>query len=577
MKRTTVGLSLALALGLGCARLTAEDVFSNPGWITVPDVSNAIPFPSTISVSVTPPLAGPSLFLAPGTPLLTNTRVRLNGWWHSYTADTVWWVTGPTGATSTINNYAWPPNGTLLYSDAGPYFPATPLSVFNGTNPNGTWGLYIQDNVGWDSGFVSGGWDLLLTYTSAAPVRIATYASVTRTPNQRSTAANLDRIVAGATGDMLAVTNVLDFLTLPQFNNAMDQLHPEIFDAHAKVIFAGAQAHSSNLERRLHEMRWGLPGFDFASLFDDANGASYAADSAVRSDLGGDKPINSAKRWGFFALATGLTGDQDTQYAGGGVEQTGFSFTTLGGTVGADYRVDKNFIVGLAASFASSDVSLGRYDSQADVRSITVGPYVSYFNNGFYADAEVDVGFDEFQTDRRIFFPGINRTAKSEWDGRHVSAAIGGGYMFKKANWTLGPTVKAQYVNLWQDGFSEKEAGALNLHVDDRSVDSLRTELGFRAAYNAKFGWGSLVPEARARWAREHLQDDRGITSQFIGSGAGSFSVRAAEPSRDSAFAGAGLSAHVKKNITTFINYDVDVGRKDYLIHGGNLGFRVKF
>ena len=37
------------------------------------------------------------------------------------------------------------------------------LSLFNGTNANGTWSLYVLDDAGGDIGSISGGWDLTIT------------------------------------------------------------------------------------------------------------------------------------------------------------------------------------------------------------------------------------------------------------------------------------------------------------------------------------------------------------------------------------------------------------------------------
>jgi Ca2+-binding RTX toxin-like protein len=42
----------------------------------------------------------------------------------------------------------------------GPY--GTDFSVFNSTNPNGTWSLYVMDDVGGDAGTIAGGWSLLI-------------------------------------------------------------------------------------------------------------------------------------------------------------------------------------------------------------------------------------------------------------------------------------------------------------------------------------------------------------------------------------------------------------------------------
>jgi uncharacterized delta-60 repeat protein/uncharacterized repeat protein (TIGR01451 family) len=47
------------------------------------------------------------------------------------------------------------------FSSPGPTAPfATAMSVFNGTNPNGTWSLWITDDRGVDSGVISAGWRL---------------------------------------------------------------------------------------------------------------------------------------------------------------------------------------------------------------------------------------------------------------------------------------------------------------------------------------------------------------------------------------------------------------------------------
>ena len=37
------------------------------------------------------------------------------------------------------------------------------LSFFNGTSPNGTWSLYVFDDLGGDIGSIDGGWDLTIT------------------------------------------------------------------------------------------------------------------------------------------------------------------------------------------------------------------------------------------------------------------------------------------------------------------------------------------------------------------------------------------------------------------------------
>jgi hypothetical protein len=54
-----------------------------------------------------------------------------------------------------------PLDSTTSYPSPAPGSPyGTALSSFNGTDPNGTWSLYVVDNANQDFGFITGGWSL---------------------------------------------------------------------------------------------------------------------------------------------------------------------------------------------------------------------------------------------------------------------------------------------------------------------------------------------------------------------------------------------------------------------------------
>ena len=68
-------------------------------------------------------------------------------------------VTGTVSPTNATANESLPGP-----APAGPY--PTPLSTFNGTNPNGTWSLYVVDDAGGDHGSMAG-FSLLITTTTS--------------------------------------------------------------------------------------------------------------------------------------------------------------------------------------------------------------------------------------------------------------------------------------------------------------------------------------------------------------------------------------------------------------------------
>jgi VCBS repeat protein/S-layer family protein len=165
--------------------------FSNTSPITINDTQNppdkATPYPSTINVSG---LSGQ----------VDKLRLRLNGLSHNFPDDIDMMLVGPqgqklvfmsdvggfqaiSGVTMTFDDDAptgvpdesaitsgvfkptdvSPGTGTETFpapAPAGPYTTTT-LSAFNGTNPNGTWRLYIVDDEAFIAGSISGGWSLI--------------------------------------------------------------------------------------------------------------------------------------------------------------------------------------------------------------------------------------------------------------------------------------------------------------------------------------------------------------------------------------------------------------------------------
>jgi subtilisin-like proprotein convertase family protein len=175
----------------------SAQTFSNSSAITINDNSAASPYPSNIVVSG---VGG----------ALTKVTVTIRQLNHTFADDVDLLLVGPTGlkfllmsdvggatdwtgetytfdsaAGAFMADGALSPAGTYrptnyLTGDtfpapapAGPYLSPGPagtdtLAVFNGLNPNGTWSLYVVDDVGGGAGSIAAGWDLTLT-TSSQP------------------------------------------------------------------------------------------------------------------------------------------------------------------------------------------------------------------------------------------------------------------------------------------------------------------------------------------------------------------------------------------------------------------------
>ncbi|HKQ76116.1 MAG TPA: M36 family metallopeptidase [Blastocatellia bacterium] len=178
------------------ATISATSSFSNPTAIIIPGAGTgaatgapAAPYPSTINV------AG-----IVGT--VSKVTVQLTNFNHTFPSDVDVLLVGPGGQKmllmSDVGGGTDAVNANLTFDDsaadigatvvsgtfrptnigtgdlfpapapAGPYPDPQRLSVFNGLNPNGTWSLFVVDDVATDVGNINGGWRLNITTTDSA-------------------------------------------------------------------------------------------------------------------------------------------------------------------------------------------------------------------------------------------------------------------------------------------------------------------------------------------------------------------------------------------------------------------------
>jgi uncharacterized repeat protein (TIGR01451 family) len=169
--------------------LPVSQTFSSTNAIAIRDNTNGLPYPSTILVSN---LSG----------TLGRVSATVSQLTHTFAPDIDILLVNPAGQKSILMSAAGGnsavENTTLTFDDSaadpipsampiysgafkpanylgndlpvpapvGPY-PAA-MSTFNGSNPNGTWSLYVADHTSGDTGSIAGGWSL--TFTSISPV-----------------------------------------------------------------------------------------------------------------------------------------------------------------------------------------------------------------------------------------------------------------------------------------------------------------------------------------------------------------------------------------------------------------------
>ena len=186
---------------------------------------------------------------------VSDVDVRLNGFSHGFANDVDLLLVGPSGANLVLLSDPGGPNGfvgannatvtfddsasasvpqsgtisgTVSYrptdTDAGEpgadSFPApapapgsaTTLGTFTGTNPNGSWSLYVVDDATGDSGSIVGGWSVTITTSEVAA---STSTVVSSAPNPSTTGTSVTFTATVTSGAAPVTTGTVTFTEGP--------------------------------------------------------------------------------------------------------------------------------------------------------------------------------------------------------------------------------------------------------------------------------------------------------------------------------------------------------------------------
>jgi autotransporter-associated beta strand protein len=389
------------------------------------------------------------------------------------------------------------------------------------------------------------------------------------TPNEKSVAKALD----SARGDPreAALFAFLNSQPLANLSHDLSLIAPtQISSINATAVSVG-KVQASNIGQRLANIHAGSTGFSSAGFSINGGAASFGAGFAgVSGPEGKSGPAVFAptpdNRWGVFVTGLGefTNVDSTTNAAGYNVDTGGFTF-------GVDYRLTPNFALGLTAGYAHTTVNLDG-GGNIDVNGGKIGLYATLFGNGFYLDAAVSGGPSGYNTHRTA----LQGTASGSTDGADVDALVAVGYDWKKGNLSIGPTASFQYSYVGLNSFTE--TGSLApLAFPDQNTESERTAFGARASYEWKIGRITLLPQLSASWQHEFGSTAYSVVSSFATGAGKSFTVTGPDIGRDSLLVGAGATVILSERVSTYLYYDGEFARTNYLNNSVTGGVRITF
>ena len=276
-----------------------------------------------------------------------------------------------------------------------------------------------------------------------------------------------------------------------------------------------------------------------------------------------------------FISGSASNGSLDSSDNGSGADYSAYSLT-----VGVDHYLQDQLRVGAALGYGHNEGDVDNNYGNLDLDGYNLTGFVSYGGaTGLFTDVLLGYSWLNYDNDRNINIGAEQRKAKSSTDGELSSFAVRSGYNFELGPVIAGPSIRYQYMDLSVDGYTEKDAGVLNMQVDDMSYDSSTLGLGGQMTMPIALESGYLRPYAEAHWVNEFEDDGSQVATSFA-SGVVPFQTPIDAYDSDYVTVGAGIETTFQASgmpASVSLNYDGVVSNDDYSDNRVSLDLRVAF
>ncbi len=319
--------------------------------------------------------------------------------------------------------------------------------------------------------------------------------------------------------------------------------------APGRLAEATARGFSSDISARQYARRGG------------AGGMSLAGSALPGTTQGGDKD----KPFSVFVAANYGWGERDSTSTEAALDYTDTAFT-----LGADYRLGSQFLIGAALGYGMSDGKIGSGLGKVEQNSFRGAVYASLFADAWYIDASASAGVNNIdKISRNTGFVGAP-SLTADTSGRTVSTDLEAGYLFKAGDFAFGPLGGLRYSVISLDGYTESGFAGVARQVDKQRFTSLVARAGVQANYKLNVEGATVVPRAAAVVEHELNDRSRSITSRIVSQPGVSQSVRTEDGDKTVVRLSAGVAAGFGDRYTLSFDGDTSLGGdgKDHRVLG---------
>lgn len=354
-----------------------------------------------------------------------------------------------------------------------------------------------------------------------------------------------------------------------------EELFPGQAAGQANSAFSQSSSQTSNMSNRMFELR--------KHLRDDEKDTKLSALTPALSSLGSGA--------GDTYEAGGLLDDRLGVYVNGEFSkgqrintgrELGYDADNAGLTIGADYRLTDQFLMGAAFGYADDKSQFKLNRGQLLNRGYSGSIYGSYsVTDNFFVDGIFTYTHNDYDSERRLKFPSAGKyvlgSSYSDHQGDQQRLSAGAGYQWPMGPWTLGLNARSEYGRVNIDPYAESGETPYNLRFDKQFQQSVLSSLGWQVNYVYSTPWAVLQPQLNLDWWHEFMNNSRTILAYKANGPAYPGKIRTNDPDRDYLTLRAGVSAVFAHGLSSFMQYETLLENRYDTLHTARVGVRWDF
>ncbi|MEW6643635.1 MAG: autotransporter domain-containing protein [Pseudomonadota bacterium] len=189
-------------------------------------------------------------------------------------------------------------------------------------------------------------------------------------------------------------------------------------------------------------------------------------------------------RWSVFAMGSYVHANGRGQNGVAGADND------LGaGTLGLEYHLSRNLLVGAALGYSDSSTTLGLQNTNTQLKSYQFAGFASSSSANWFGDLVVSYGLNDYKVRRdSVGLGGFGPTLSASPAGSNFVASARVGYLFDTAVARLGPIGGLTYSRVWIDGYTESGDPLLTQAVRNQAMDGWTASAGLQVRLPAAAG-----------------------------------------------------------------------------------------